>query len=204
MSIGRITVKHTRSPLCDIRQMSKQHALGSFVHRLSERRSAAQRVDEILEMIQIHIAARGYRVGGIRYDFGLDFFHQLILVIEDLIIPTAQVDERTTVSIDDKSAVTAFHRVMVTAATLPGNGLAFRKFETVDLRIGRLPVVLKSITTTRGNYFGSIVETQEPPAAVDLVRTVVTGFTRPPMPEPVPVIRNHVVLVIPAGRRPLP
>ena len=52
MAVGRFTVKYTRSPLGDVRQVTKQHALIRLHLPAScQRRFSPDRLDEILKMI---------------------------------------------------------------------------------------------------------------------------------------------------------
>src|SRR5579863_7598586 len=141
-------------------------------------------------MIKIQIPAAGYRIGRIRASVGLDLFDYLFLIVNDLIVPATKVDKTSSITINDESATGGFDGIVIATASFPGNGFAFRKLITGGLRVGCLPVVFEGIPAAGGYYLLREVHTQEPTATIDLMRPVVAGLARSPMPEPMPVVMN--------------
>src|SRR5579859_4085085 len=204
MTVCRITVKGTRSSLGDVRQVTEQHALGPFLDGLGKGRLSPDGPDEVVEMIEVHITAGRHRVSRIGNHLGFDLLYQLVLVVKYFIVTPAQVDQAAFIPVNDKSAIAAFRGEMVATPALPGDRLSFCKFKCGDLGIRRLPVILEGIATAGRDYLGGVIDSQEPATAVYFVCAVVTGLTCTPMPEPVPVVMNKIVLVCPSWRWTLP
>src|SRR5579863_7838875 len=155
-------------------------------------------------MIEVQITAACDGVGWIDRHIGLDFFDKLMFVVEDLIVAKAKVDEAPTIPIDDKSPAGPFDGIVITAASFPGNGFPFRKFVARDLGVRSLPVVFEGVTAAGRYDLLREIHAQKPAAAIDLVCAVVAGFARSPMPEPMPIIVDEVVLVVAARSGSLP
>ncbi len=88
--------------------MTKQHAFTGLIHRGRQRRLAPDRLDKIPKMIQIHIPRGRSRVFWIRNHFRSHFLYQLIVLIEDLIVPATQVHQTSLVAIDHEAPIASF------------------------------------------------------------------------------------------------
>ena len=113
--------------------MTEQYTFGAFIDRLGQGPFPSDCLHEIIEMVEVHIAAGGYGIGRICNYFRFYRFDELVLVIEEFVIPPAEIDQASPVTINNESAVAPFYGEMIAAAPFPGDRLSFREFKSGDL-----------------------------------------------------------------------
>src|SRR5713101_6499976 len=92
----------------------------------------------------------------------------------------------------------------VAALPLPDDALSAVKDEGRFLCVGELPVVSVVKASTGRDNACRVVDAEQPPGDVDLVRSVVADLAGSPVGEPVPVVVDDVVAVRRARRGTLP
>src|ERR1043166_6913306 len=72
------------------------------------------------------------------------------------------------------------------------------------VRVGRFLVVVPAILAAAGSDADGTIDAQTPAADVEGVDAVVAEFAGAPMPEPMPVVVNEIVVIFAFGCRSLP
>src|SRR6266576_6478806 len=188
-----IALERATRPLRDVTQMAQQHALRPFLNRLAELGTGANAVHEIRDVQGGHVVV-GADVETVARPRGERLLDDLILeVIDD--IPVAVHHYASGRAEDCGPALPAKRGEAVAALALPDDSLPAGELEHGLLGVGKLPVIVEVIATTRRRHATAPVHGQRPAAHVDLVRTVVADLARAPAAEPVPVVMDHVVVV---------
>ena len=78
---------------------------------------------KIVEVINIQVAVGANRVVGSAL-LGLYFFHQLVIIIKDLIIIIAIINQCSFIAINNKSSACSFYREIITTPAFPGDALS--------------------------------------------------------------------------------
>src|SRR5882724_952767 len=204
MAIFWIAMKRSACTPCNICEMAKQDAFVSFIHRRIEFCIAANTVHKVVEMKKIKVAIRAYGIRSVIICRCFYFFYQLIIVVKYFVIIVPVIHQGSFVTINNKTSSGAFSGVNITNSSFPGDGLSFRKIKTGNLCIGRFPVIFKSIAAAGRIDFDRIVYSKEPAAAIQFMCSIITGFGSTPMPEPMPVVMDEVILVRPSRSGSLP
>src|ERR1035441_4656841 len=84
---------------------------------------------------------------------------------------------------------------LVAASSLPANALPVGVIPANDLRVGRLPVIFELVAPPAGSHLHRPIHPQCPAADIDLVRPVVECLAGAPVPEPVPVVVDQIVVI---------
>ena len=106
--------------------------------------------------------------------------------------------------VEDYSPIQSFDQISIATSSFPYHGGSFFTFIGYNLSVGSFPIILISITATHRINFGGVIDTQSPSGQINFMGSVIQGLTCSPMPEPVPIIMNKVILVRTSGRRTLP
>src|SRR5262245_22347826 len=95
-------------------------------------------------------------------------------------------------------------RAGVAAQSLPGDHFAAVELEADGVRVRSLLVVFVPVAAARRGHVHRVIDPEAPPADVDRVDPVVAQLAVAPVPEPVPVVVEVVVLERPVRGRALP
>src|SRR5207302_3097939 len=87
----------------------------------------------------------------------------------------------------------ALEAVRIAALALPSDGLV-AEIETGHIDVGCFLIVLKMVAAAATGDAAGRVHSQTPAGEVQRVDAVVAEFARAPMPEPVPVVVQNVVV----------
>src|SRR5437660_4515015 len=201
---ARRGVHAQRAPgrLRDAAEVTQQHALGSLVDRLVQRRAAADRLHEVGDVQRGHVVV-GTDVEAVRVLRGQRLLHHLVVEVgHDVAV--AVHDHAARRAQDGRAPLAAERGQAVAALPLPDDRLASGELEAGFLGVGELPVVGEVIAAADRRDARGIAHAQGPAGDVDLVGPVVAELARPPAVEPVPVVVDDVVVVRRVGRRALP
>src|SRR5690606_32607769 len=144
-----------------------------------------------------------YGVGSSTGILFFHFFHQIVIIVIDLIYVSIQ--KHCPFGTVNSSSSTSVEIIKIVAAfSFPGNQLIIIKLITNQLGVGKLPIILKMVASTGRSDFSRIVNTQRPPANVNFMGTIVMNFTCSILPKPVPVVMHPNILVILPRCRTLP
>src|SRR4029077_18994218 len=95
-------------------------------------------------------------------------------------------------------------RMLVATESLPGDLLAARELEIGDVGIGSLLIVAEAVAAPGRDNRGGELHIQPPPAQVQGVDAIITELAIPPVPDPVRVVMDAIVVIGLARGRPLP
>src|SRR5262249_13508848 len=95
-------------------------------------------------------------------------------------------------------------RVPVATETLPGDLFAACEFVIGNVGIGRLLIVAIAVAAARGDHDGREIHIQPPSAKVQGGNSVISQLSLAPVPEPLPVVMNAVVVMWRPWGRSLP
>src|SRR5690606_31860519 len=109
-------------------------------------------------------------------------------------------DERALLAVEDRALVS----IAAAAQAFPDDRRLVLELEGDDVRVGSLLIVVEPEPAARGADSARVIDPESPAAEVDHMHAVVSDLARSPVPEPMPVVMDDVVLVRAARRGPLP
>src|ERR1043166_2099806 len=173
----------------DISEMTEQGAALAIFDFGVQRFAFANAVQEVGEMDG---------VVELTFYFADDFAVQVI----DLHI-VAGNGHGTFFAVEVDAEAFAFKAVRIAALAFPDDGFV-AVVEGGDVEVGRLPIILEMVAiAAASDAFGGI-HGEAPTGEVERMNAVVAEFARAPVPKPVPIVVNDIILEWPLGRGSLP
>src|SRR5690606_12271434 len=90
-------------------------------------------------------------------------------------------------AIEDDAAILALYLLSVTAPAFP-NQRSVGVFNSNDLGVWGIPIVLKVVATTYGTHADGIICLEPPAGQIYFVGAVVERLACTPMPKPMPIV----------------